>query len=109
MERNRSPWIVPYLMGYIVGSVTQLAFRAASENDTVPVEQIEQVQTYGYQIADELSTQFESIEDLRLTVNGQDFEFNSTGRSCSGEYEVTNEVAMITGDITCSQTIETNN
>ncbi len=68
---------------------------------------IEKIQTYNYQIADELSTQFESIEDLRLTVDGQDFEFDSAGRSCSGEYEVTEEVATIAGDITCSQTIQT--
>ncbi len=109
MERSRTPWIVPYVIGYGVGTIMQIVICNTSDEGDITTEQVEQVQNYGYQIANELSTQFESIEDLRLTVGGQEFEFNSEDRSCSGEYEVMDEVATIAGDITCSLTIETNN
>lgn len=104
MER-RTPWIVPYLIGYGVGSVMQIVICASNNSGDITPEQVEAVQGYSAQVESDLSSQFDEVRDLRLTVAGQQLEFRSGDEQCQGQYEVKNEIASVAGDIACTQTI----
>lgn len=101
MYEKRLPFIVPYLIGYSLGSFLQIAF---DDGDITPT-QVEEIQGYNTQIEADLGRerQFGDISELRLTVDGKEYEFQSGGRSCEGEYEVTKGVASLTGDIACTE------
>lgn len=73
-------------------------------------EDVEQVQKYGPQVEAELVKEFGEIESLYLD-GGYEFRFDTpiTGgpnQRCEGEYEVVDEVAKVSGQITCTQVTE---
>lgn len=73
-------------------------------------ERVEHVQEHNAQIYEQLDRDYDGIGRLILNDETDTYEFHLTPEGeqpqvCEGEYQVTDSVAQLTGDIACTTTV----
>ena len=104
--RSYLGWTAPFLAAYAVGF--GLGYLNGSSDD--PGEKkIQEAQIHNEQIYTQLESEVTPIQGLILKTSDETFEFQTqtqTGQAetCSGEYEVKDDVAVAVGELACTQT-----
>lgn len=105
-ETGRSSGYMPLLIGLVVGNLVSGVIHAATNNTDARVRgvQINNEQLYG-----ELS-QAHTVDGLILNDGDHTFTFHSRTQdgqpeSCSGKYDVQNDIARVSGTLACTQTV----
>lgn len=113
MSKNREfsgvSWISGLMLGVGVSNVCYgLVVESFQEDDKR--EQLENVQVYNEQIGNSLAENFERVDDLVLNYETDTFSFETrdgaTVEVCMGNYDVGQERAYITGELSCSRQLE---
>lgn len=104
--RRTSSWLVPYFVGYAIGF--GLGYWNGSSDDPGD-KKIQEAQIQNEQIYTQLDSEVTPIKGLILKTSDETFEFqtqtqNGQAETCSGEYEVKDDVAVAVGDLACTQT-----
>ncbi len=103
MERERGvPKLTVGILCFSAGfNIAAIISTTMDDSD----EQFRNAQVYNAQLADQLEDSYPSIQDLVL-VEDKDFTFSinqgGEAQSCTGEFEVKENIAAAVGEIVCS-------